>query len=188
MDGRGPYVVPRVQVVIPIVIGALRTNHLFFDCFECYTVCGVRGCGRIGEVKIFVPQRLEIALKMIVGSFILSHVEGSVHDLLYGTVNHAAESHRGCSIVGKGHADLLVAVVDGNKICAERRRIGIDNSFLEDAVLCIEENGFAYIRSGGVTIQCFDITAVSYTHLRAHETVLDLVCRLLLEKKQKNKT
>src|SRR5664280_3746183 len=24
--------------------------------------------------------------------------------------------------------------------------------------------------------------AVSYTHLRAHETVLDLVCRLLLEK------
>ena len=29
--------------------------------------------------------------------------------------------------------------------------------------------------------------AVSYTHLRAHETVLDLVCRLLLEKK-KNRT
>ena len=26
--------------------------------------------------------------------------------------------------------------------------------------------------------------AVSYTHLRAHETVLDLVCRLLLDKKQ----
>ena len=29
--------------------------------------------------------------------------------------------------------------------------------------------------------------AVSYTHLRAHETVLDLVCRLLLEKKKQNK-
>ena len=26
--------------------------------------------------------------------------------------------------------------------------------------------------------------SVSYTHLRAHETVLDLVCRLLLEKKK----
>ena len=26
------------------------------------------------------------------------------------------------------------------------------------------------------------LIAVSYTHLRAHETVLDLVCRLLLEK------
>ena len=26
------------------------------------------------------------------------------------------------------------------------------------------------------------VSPVSYTHLRAHETVLDLVCRLLLEK------
>eukprot|EP00657_Telonema_sp_P-1_P001796 TRINITY_DN14496_c0_g1_i1.p1 TRINITY_DN14496_c0_g1~~TRINITY_DN14496_c0_g1_i1.p1 ORF type:complete len:131 (+),score=23.71 TRINITY_DN14496_c0_g1_i1:44-394(+) len=29
-----------------------------------------------------------------------------------------------------------------------------------------------------------DHRTVSYTHLRAHETVLDLVCRLLLEKKK----
>ena len=28
------------------------------------------------------------------------------------------------------------------------------------------------------------VIAVSYTHLRAHETVLDLVCRLLLENKK----
>ena len=32
------------------------------------------------------------------------------------------------------------------------------------------------------------VTTVSYTHLRAHETVLDLVCRLLLEKKKNNNT
>ena len=32
---------------------------------------------------------------------------------------------------------------------------------------------------------CDAIITVSYTHLRAHETVLDLVCRLLLEKKKK---
>ena len=30
------------------------------------------------------------------------------------------------------------------------------------------------------------LVAVSYTHLRAHETVLDLVCRLLLEKNKTN--
>ena len=29
-----------------------------------------------------------------------------------------------------------------------------------------------------------NLAPVSYTHLRAHETVLDLVCRLLLEKKK----
>ena len=29
------------------------------------------------------------------------------------------------------------------------------------------------------------VTTVSYTHLRAHETLMNLVCRLLLEKKNK---
>ena len=32
------------------------------------------------------------------------------------------------------------------------------------------------------------LTPVSYTHLRAHETVLDLVCRLLLDNKPKYTT
>ena len=36
----------------------------------------------------------------------------------------------------------------------------------------------------GPTRQYYGIVPVSYTHLRAHETVLDLVCRLLLEKKK----
>ena len=39
-------------------------------------------------------------------------------------------------------------------------------------------------RAAGLRDRGFE--PVSYTHLRAHETVLDLVCRLLLEKK-KNK-
>ena len=38
-----------------------------------------------------------------------------------------------------------------------------------------------YSKRNGVSTR-----AVSYTHLRAHETVLDLVCRLLLEKKKKH--
>ena len=35
-----------------------------------------------------------------------------------------------------------------------------------------------------VARQHLQVASVSYTHLRAHETVLDLVCRLLLEKKK----
>ena len=38
----------------------------------------------------------------------------------------------------------------------------------------LEHEGYAVVNVG----------PVSYTHLRAHETVLDLVCRLLLEKKK----
>ena len=36
----------------------------------------------------------------------------------------------------------------------------------------------------GCAVILLGTAPVSYTHLRAHETVLDLVCRLLLEKKQ----
>ena len=37
---------------------------------------------------------------------------------------------------------------------------------------------------GGALGAMIAVMPVSYTHLRAHETVLDLVCRLLLEKKK----
>ena len=36
----------------------------------------------------------------------------------------------------------------------------------------------------GLRFQLVIATPVSYTHLRAHETEADLVCRLLLEKKK----
>ena len=36
---------------------------------------------------------------------------------------------------------------------------------------------------GCIIYEMCSLRPVSYTHLRAHETVLDLVCRLLLEKK-----
>ena len=39
-----------------------------------------------------------------------------------------------------------------------------------------------------VTVQEDTEEPVSYTHLRAHETVLDIVCRLLLEKKKRSRT
>ena len=45
-------------------------------------------------------------------------------------------------------------------------------------------------RTKRVILEMYDDMAVaipvSYTHLRAHETVLDLVCRLLLAKKQQH--
>ena len=46
-------------------------------------------------------------------------------------------------------------------------------------------NLLLYKLDGGESFNEFSHFTVSYTHLRAHETVLDLVCRLLLEKKKK---
>ena len=49
------------------------------------------------------------------------------------------------------------------------------------------KGAFTHIKTAGTSyleaLKVMAIKAVSYTHLRAHETVLDLVCRLLLEKK-----
>ena len=39
-------------------------------------------------------------------------------------------------------------------------------------------------RMGGKRITTSNLTAVSYPHLRAQETVLELVCRLLFQKKK----
>ena len=59
------------------------------------------------------------------------------------------------------------------------------------STVCLTANGFICRKASafaGSTTFFFEMefpsAAVSYTHLRAHETVLDLVCRLLLEKKK----
>src|SRR5450756_2653188 len=44
-----------------------------------------------------------------------------------------------------------------------------------------------FVFAAGLGLVLVPITPVSYTHLRAHETRHDLVCRLLLEKKKKKK-
>src|SRR5664280_3601648 len=56
-------------------------------------------------------------------------------------------------------------------------------------VECVEESDMIVLGPSNPITSIWPIVsiAVSYTHLRAHETVLDLVCRLLLEKKKKHK-
>ena len=62
---------------------------------------------------------------------------------------------------------------------------------IRDSIGCVSVN-YEDVRIRVGTVPDLDVSlnpaticdgAVSYTHLRAHETVLDLVCRLLLEKK-----
>ena len=59
---------------------------------------------------------------------------------------------------------------------ADAEAVGVDVSVGVGVLVCVDVD--EAVRVG------VDVAAVSYTHLRAHETVLDLVCRLLLEKKK----
>ena len=60
----------------------------------------------------------------------------------------------------------------------------------ETALAILEEHGWVQgmetDNPTGRPTTRYAINPVSYTHLRAHETVLDLVCRILLENKKKN--
>ena len=60
---------------------------------------------------------------------------------------------------------------------------------VENGTLTITDNNtFNWVRDYEHRVTArVHVEPVSYTHLRAHETVLDLVCRLLLEKKKKQK-
>ena len=63
-------------------------------------------------------------------------------------------------------------------------RLGADDGVAEHARVHVAELGHHDRALGAIGHY---ISAVSYTHLRAHETVLDLVCRLLLAKKKTHK-
>ena len=54
---------------------------------------------------------------------------------------------------------------------------------VETGKTCGLSNGSCWVRYGETVVMA-NVTAVSYTHLRAHETPEHLVCRLLLEKKK----
>ena len=56
-------------------------------------------------------------------------------------------------------------------------------------LMCVADRaGFPLIRGNPVPENVDSWIPVSYTHLRAHETGRNLVCRLLLEKKKKKKS
>ena len=69
---------------------------------------------------------------------------------------------------------------------AKVKEISVDEETRTATVLVSDDQVSLAIGKSGQNIRlAMRLTAVSYTHLRAHETVLDLVCRLLLEKKKK---
>src|SRR5450756_1594559 len=82
------------------------------------------------------------------------------------------------TMVDVGHVGADGAISIGQDVGALR------TATAQSRVFRITVNGKAF----EVGVEQATGTPVSYTHLRAHETRHDLVCRLLLEKKKKKKT
>src|SRR5664280_1730208 len=91
----------------------------------------------------------------------------------FGALLGRARRLYGCDAVATGHYARreTVAEVDGTLV--HRLRRGIDRAK--------DQAYFLYgLRQDQLAQAVQEVGPVSYTHLRAHETVLDLVCRLLL--------
>ena len=78
--------------------------------------------------------------------------------------------------IGKGSDDLVLAQMNATTGAIEWHKVFASATAEEATDLAVTSTG---------DLMLFGRVAVSYTHLRAHETVLDLVCRLMLGKKNK---
>ena len=62
--------------------------------------------------------------------------------------------------------------------------LSLDGEYVRSLNLFKDADHKSHLWTAGATYDFGKATPVSYTHLRAHETSLHLVCRLLLEKKK----
>src|SRR5665648_1151851 len=81
--------------------------------------------------------------------------------------------------------DMVLAALLDLGVSVETLKKGLLKLNLGDFDIEIMEEERYGIKGTNVYVKEFE--PVSYTHLRAHETRHDLVCRLLLEKKKKKK-
>ena len=135
------------------------------------------------------------------GFTILSGETGAGKSILIDAINYVQGSKFNKDLIRTGEEKTFVEAIfsiDDN----ERLKEILDDLEIEydDTLIISREtfiNGRSNIKVNGRSIivatlkkissTLLDILAVSYTHLRAHETKANLVCRLLLEKKKNKK-
>src|SRR5665648_337199 len=101
--------------------------------------------------------------------------EAGFYDRLLDYSNILYLCHRNADPDAVGSAFALAESIGGT--------IGIGDGVNRVAGMLIDQLGIEVVLDPNPADYDFTV-AVSYTHLRAHETRHDLVCRLLLEKKK----
>eukprot|EP00656_Telonema_subtile_P056869 TRINITY_DN9214_c0_g3_i2.p1 TRINITY_DN9214_c0_g3~~TRINITY_DN9214_c0_g3_i2.p1 ORF type:complete len:289 (-),score=47.69 TRINITY_DN9214_c0_g3_i2:21-887(-) len=103
-----------------------------------------------------------------------------------------AEQNRPADLPGQAvEGQQVMCACIGTQRASEADGHGLYTRFLLEALEEPHDRGFVTVTELATSVRRrmadnhAGVDPVSYTHLRAHETVLDLVCRLLLEKKKK---
>ena len=130
----------------------------------------------------YLEPMLERSNTEAMATIVVATVEGDIHDIGKNLVVLMLKNY-GYHVIDLGKdvpADVIVdtAMNEGAKVIGLSALMTTTMMRMKDVVELAKEKGCtAKIVIGGA--------AVSYTHLRAHETDSYLVCRLLLEKKKK---
>ena len=145
----------------------------YYSCSKCNKFYSdIQGKNEIAENSWIIPC----------AGHTISHVEGKPATYTESGI----KEHYYCSVCKKYYEDAActIEITDGvfleKLVCSvsEARNLAESSEIVVRGVV-----------AGITTTQSsLNIVTVSYTHLRAHETVLDLVCRLMLEKKNKTDT
>ena len=110
-------------------------------------------------------KKLFISIFILLSINVFSQVDALHYNIYLDSIDFTNQQ-----LYGKTNLILNVGTNQLNEIQLDLLELVVDSIKSADTL-----SNFNYDNS--------TITTVSYTHLRAHETVLDLVCRLLLEKK-----
>src|SRR5665213_4217472 len=130
----------------------------------------VSGCTTLAGVR----HRFRIALRLD-AQFIQESFERFLTHVVDDAGDQALDQHQ--SFTG-GHVECAEDKFANRRVIEPR---------VEWALLCID-NHCGTLLLWEFVLLVISIISVSYTHLRAHETGRNLVCRLLLEKKKKKNT
>eukprot|EP00658_Telonema_sp_P-2_P002109 TRINITY_DN10799_c0_g1_i1.p1 TRINITY_DN10799_c0_g1~~TRINITY_DN10799_c0_g1_i1.p1 ORF type:complete len:183 (-),score=45.24 TRINITY_DN10799_c0_g1_i1:72-620(-) len=156
-------------------------------------IIGMHLCGNLSMIAIELFYRMELAHKLVLCPCCLPRQNApGTPVVVYTDTCQLSQYHRWVHHLGSYLSETWVetrTTFDEN-LLSERSAI-ISSTKLEQRPHPQVPHSVAAVL-GLIGEPCWALTmklshAVSYTHLRAHETPEHLVCRLLLEKKKKNK-
>src|SRR5664280_223826 len=123
------------------------------------------------QTRVLIQTRIFIATRILITRIIMLDFLGDLKRT--HMCGELRGSDAGSNVVLMGWVNRRRDL--GNLIFLDLR----DRSGITQVVITADAGAEVHDRATAVRSELF-----SYTHLRAHETVLDLVCRLLLEKKK----
>ena len=137
-----------------------------------------RAAEHFGTIDILVHAVAYAPSSELEGRFYNTTREGFRIAMDISAYSFIALAQRARALMPNGGNLVTMTYYGAEKVVPHYNVMGVAKAALEASTRYLA----ADLGPEGIRVNAISAGPVSYTHLRAHETVLDLVCRLLLEK------